>query len=55
MMNSPCAMLITFIWPNVNVSPIATSSRIDAMLSPTKSWLRIVSIVSSRCSPLVAR
>ena len=40
MMNSPCAMLITFIWPNVNVRPSAMSSRIDAMLRPTKTWLR---------------
>src|SRR4051794_2726888 len=52
MMNSPCAMLITFIWPNVNVSPSATSSRMDAMLSPTKSWLRMVCIVSF---PLLGR
>src|ERR1044072_2170953 len=53
MMNSPCAMLMTFIWPNVNVRPSATSSRIDAMLSPAKNWLKKSSIASP--PPLVAR
>ncbi len=42
MMNSPWAMLMTFICPKVNVSPRPTSSRIDPMLTPTKSCWMIV-------------
>src|SRR5690606_2944239 len=38
MMNSPCARLITPIWPNVNVSPKAISSSTAPMLPPITSW-----------------
>src|SRR5437867_9395839 len=37
MMSSPWAMLITFIWPKVKVSPRAISSRIDPTLSPANN------------------
>ena len=40
MMNSPWAMLITPIWPNVNVSPRAMSSSTAPMLRPVKTWLK---------------
>src|SRR4051795_9912860 len=39
MMNSPCAMLMTPIWPNVSARPSAASSRIDPTLSPLNTWL----------------
>ena len=37
MMNSPCAMLITFIWPKVSERPSAMSSSTAPMLMPVKS------------------
>src|SRR5947208_754144 len=37
MMNSPWAMLMTFIWPKVKVSPRAMSSRVAPMPRPVKS------------------
>lgn len=37
MMNSPCAMLMTFIWPKVSASPSAMSSSTAPMLMPVKS------------------
>src|SRR2546430_6974433 len=40
MMNSPCAMLMTPIWPKVNDRPSARSSSTAPMLTPVKSWLR---------------
>src|SRR2546430_16938021 len=40
MMNSPCAMLMTPIWPKVNDRPSAMSSSTAPMLTPVKSWLR---------------
>ena len=43
MMNSPWAMLMTPIWPNVKVRPSATSSRIEPRLRPLKSCSRKVS------------
>src|SRR3954451_14550870 len=39
MMNSPCAMLMTPIWPNVSARPSAASSRIDPTLSPLNTWV----------------
>src|SRR4051812_881726 len=43
MISSPWAMLITPIWPNVNVSPMATRSRIEPWLTPLKTCSRNVS------------
>ncbi len=37
MMNSPCAMLMTFIWPKVSDRPSAMSSSTAPMLMPVKS------------------
>src|SRR5688500_15768689 len=37
MMNSPCAMLITPIWPNVRARPSAASSRIEPPDRPLKT------------------
>src|SRR3977135_1785934 len=37
MMNSPWAMLMTFIWPKVKVSPRAMSSSVAPMPRPVKS------------------
>src|SRR5438270_7625624 len=37
MMNSPWAMLMTFIWPKVKVSPSAMSSSVAPMPRPVKS------------------
>ena len=37
MMNSPCAMLMTPIWPNVSDSPSAASNRIEPRLNPVAS------------------
>src|SRR5690348_13035543 len=39
MMNSPCAMLITPIWPNVKVRPSEASSSTAPMLAPMTNWL----------------
>src|SRR3954454_23512612 len=39
MMNSPCAMLMTPIWPNVSARPSAASRRIDPTLSPLNTWV----------------
>ncbi len=36
MMNSPWAMLMTFIWPKVSERPSAMSSRTAPMLMPVK-------------------
>src|SRR4051812_7158913 len=37
-MNSPCAMLMTPIWPKVSDRPSAASSSTDPSDSPAKSW-----------------
>src|SRR5215213_2065561 len=37
MMNSPCAMLMTPIWPNVSDNPSAASNRIEPRLNPVAS------------------
>src|SRR6266540_6125638 len=39
MMSSPCAMLMTFICPNVSERPSAMRSSTAPMLMPVKSWL----------------
>src|SRR5687767_15506054 len=54
MMNSPCAMLITPIWPNVNVRPSAMSSSTAAMLSPMGSWLTKAPMSAQPARPVVA-
>src|SRR4051812_32798760 len=48
MMNSPCAMLMTFIWPKVSDRPMAMSSSTAPMLMPVKSWLatRVTTLTS---------
>src|SRR5882724_6029020 len=47
MMNSPWAMLMTFIWPNVKVSPSAINRSVAPMLRPVKSWDRKLPITAS--------
>src|SRR5680860_908227 len=37
-MSSPCAMLITPIWPKVRARPSAARSRIEPTLSPLNTW-----------------
>src|ERR1700754_4648538 len=39
MRNSPCAMLITPIWPNVSARPSAASSRMEPPDRPLKTWV----------------
>src|SRR5689334_12291992 len=44
MMNSPCAMLITPIWPNVRARPSAASRRTDPPLRPLNTCVTRTSI-----------
>src|SRR5688500_17752437 len=48
MMNSPCAMLMTPIWPNVKVRPSAASSSTAPMLAPMTNWFRVPMARSGR-------
>src|SRR3712207_3303014 len=48
MMNSPCAMLMTPIWPKVKVRPRAASSSTAPMLAPMTSWLSVPMTGASR-------
>src|SRR5918998_2146012 len=51
MMNSPCAMLMTPICPNVRASPRAISSRMEPWETPAKSC---PTRTSMWCSPVVS-
>src|SRR5689334_19535123 len=44
MMNSPCAMLMTPICPNVSDRPNAANNRIEPRLNPVASWPIRISI-----------
>src|SRR6476620_10384516 len=48
MMNSPCAMLMTPIWPKVSASPSAASNGIEPRLNPVASCPIRTSIRSAR-------
>src|SRR3954452_11578833 len=49
MMNSPCAMLITPIWPNVSARPSAASSRIEPPDRPLKTCVTRMSTSAGQC------
>src|SRR5687767_6274446 len=56
MMNSPCAMLMTPIWPKVSDNPRAASNRIEPRLNPVASCPITASIRESAgkaCGPRV--
>src|ERR671915_1087174 len=56
MMNSPCAMLITPIWPNVRARPSAASSRIEPPDRPLKTCVTRASISAGQpAGPRVGR
>src|SRR3954454_7655880 len=54
MINSPCAMLITPIWPNVKVRPSEASSSTAPMLAPMTSWFRAAMRSGQARGPRVA-